>query len=693
MNSARLLESQIRRLAGVVALAVGLLMPALSLVSAYQNRVGEMEGEARVAALAVTEFVNTSGGLWQFQQERLKSVLTATVAAHHATRVVTPDGVELARIGAKPSGPVIVRSHDFLDFGQVAGRVELSAPVKDMLLGTVWPILLGIGLGLLVFFPLRRIPLRALRDAVQSLRESEELNRTVVASLSEGIVMVDREGRLLTANESARAILGARLDAWTSLRDMASSLRDEENHPLSDARHPIAQAFASGQPLRHAVIAMERAEGGQAWLRVNIQPLHDALTGEVNAVVASIVDISEDRAREAELARARDAAEAASRTKSQFLANMSHEIRTPMNGVLGMAQLLAADATLTDKQRRYLDIVQSSGESLLRVIDDILDFSKIEAGRMSLSDEVFDPRERVAMTLRLLETRAHAKHLELSWWAADAVPAWVKGDAARLHQILTNLVGNAIKFTEKGAVSVRVETDDIPSQAEDICRLRFTVSDTGIGIPAEYMPRLFTLFSQADETTSRRFGGTGLGLAISRQLVELMGGEMEVESEAGQGSSFRFTVLLGRAEPPAAVQPPEERVSERALGGRVLVVEDEPTNRMLAKAMLKIMGCTPALAESGEAALDWLEQDECDLILMDCQMPGLDGYETTRLIREREQRAEAGGKRIPIVALTANALSGDRELCLAAGMDDYLSKPYSRENLEQKVRRWLPPGV
>lgn len=397
---------------------------------------------------------------------------------------------------------------------------------------------------------------------------------------------------------------------------------------------------------------------------------------------------SQYKLREETLKQAVAAADAAAHAKREFLRNMSHEIRTPLNGVMGMAQLLSADTTLNEKQRRYLGIIESSGESLLRVINDILDFSKVEAGRLSLIEADFDLRERVETTLRLLENRAHAKNLELILTVSDAVPTWVKGDSSRLHQVLTNLVGNAIKFTERGSVLVRVESVEDQPHIATHCRLRFTVSDTGIGIPADYMPRLFTLFSQADETNARRFGGTGLGLAISRQLVELMGGEMEVESERGRGSTFRFSVLLGRAEPPLAVGPLEPRAPEHPVSGRVLVVEDDPTNSMLAKAMLRVVGCDPVLVESGEAALDWLEREKCDLILMDCQMPGLDGFETTRRIRARQK--ETGGKYCPIVALTANALDGDRERCLVAGMDDYLSKPYTRDALNQKLRRWLP---
>ncbi len=690
------LESLLRWLAGIVAITVGLLMPALYLVVSYQSRVGEMEGEARIAALAVTEFVNTNAGLWEFQQERLNGVLRKVVATHHSVQVVAADGRVIAGIGPAIAAHTVSRFHEFHDYGRVAGRVGVHVSVGEILGGVGWLVLAGGVIGLVVFFPLRNLPLKALQGATQALRESEERNRTVVASLSEGVMMVDREGRLLSVNEAARALFGASLEPWLSRRDMAVTVRDAEGNRLGDADHPIARTFASCEAQRHAVLQVEQAEGVSVWLQVNTQPLRDSSSGVVSAVVVSVIDISEDRQREEELGRARDAAEAASRAKSQFLANMSHEIRTPMNGVLGMAQLLAMDSSLKAEQRRYLQIIQSSGESLLRVIDDILDFSKMEAGRLSLAEEDFDLQERLSMTLRLMEMRAQAKSLELTWSVADDVPHWLKGDSARLHQVLTNLIGNAVKFTERGSVHVKVEPAADPHPAGGLWRLRFSVGDTGIGIPAQYLPRLFNAFSQADASNSRRFGGTGLGLSISRQLVELMGGEMGVESEPGQGSTFWFTVLMHTAENEGetslATLPDELAKNPPALVGRVLVVEDEPTNRLLAKAMLRVLGCTSEAVEEGQEALDWLDREQCDLILMDCQMPGLDGFETTARIREQEIQAGKDGRHIPIVAMTANALSGDRERCLRAGMDDYLSKPYTTEDLRAKLLRWLPAG-
>ncbi|MFP4154159.1 MAG: ATP-binding protein [Halothiobacillaceae bacterium] len=710
--------------------------------------------------------------------------------------------------------------------GDVRGVLEVRRPLADVSANGMGGVraaammsAVAIGLALILFWLVLRTLQRAMAGVRAQAEQARVVNERLTAEITarehveedlrfhqeklratfdgvlEAVIVINHQGTIVQANRVAADMFDYRLGELIGRN--VSCLMPQPHAGQHDMylRRYLATGKAHIIGMQRKVEARDR-NGRLFPVQLGV---NEIIFGQEHYFVGVIADISQQKAYEEELQRARDMAVESARAKSEFLANMSHEIRTPMNGVMGMTELLL-DTPLTDEQRDMVETVSRSSQALLTVINDILDLSKIEAGKLDLVEEQFDPVRTVEDVLDLFHARAQQKGLELGYWLEGPVERSLIGDEGRFRQVLNNLVGNAVKFTAEGWVSLRVSAGDQSGE------LQVEVCDTGPGIAREQQPRLFQPFVQADGSSTRAFGGTGLGLAISRQLVELMGGEIGLDSEPGRGACFHFSVRMkpaGKRQTQAAILPgtrlcylgpsalvarqlagwgaevehlrlaparPEktledynailvderlhsseevialtgargallcesrqvdgaapaegprrlfrplrERVvtqwlqalgtgpvaagpaapvapalaSERATdlrGLRVLVAEDNAVNQKLVRALLGRQGIEPEIVANGEEALQKLVSESFDLVLMDCQMPVMDGFEATRRIRARERSAD--GRRVPVIALTANAMEGDRQRCLDAGMDDYLAKPIVMARLLELLRYW-----
>ncbi|MDQ1833174.1 hybrid sensor histidine kinase/response regulator [Massilia scottii] len=525
---------------------------------------------------------------------------------------------------------------------------------------------------------------RALEQLLQQRESARELTEQILDQLPIPVFLKDRQGCFVRFNRQfqeftrrSRAEIEGRTIDEVGPRRWAGQTREEDE-----------QAWRSGR-----MVTSERR-------LANLDPPVDVVVSRIvihsggeSYLLGFSIDVSEQRAARDAMQRAVESAQAASRAKSDFLANMSHEIRTPMNGILGMTELVLESA-LAPQQREDIELVKGSADALLTIIDDILDFSKIEAGKLDIDDVPFDLGKLVRETLRSLALPARQKGLVLACELPPHLPPALKGDPGRLRQVLINLLGNAIKFTSEGGVTLSVTLRRVSEQR---CDVEFAVRDTGIGIAPDQQTLIFDAFSQVDGSPTRQYGGTGLGLTICRRLVMLMHGDISVSSEPGRGSVFRFTVPLGQTAAAPAAAPAHGRASvapapgsatlAREQAGRLHIVlaEDNPVNQRLALRLLEKMGHRVTVADNGLDALEHALHGGADLVLMDVQMPGLDGMAATRAIRRWEA---AHGGHVPVVAMTARAMQGDRERCLEAGMDDYLSKPVDSARLREVLARF-----
>jgi PAS domain S-box-containing protein len=509
-------------------------------------------------------------------------------------------------------------------------------------------------------------------DVEAAFRQSERF-RAILDQIEDGCCVVDLRGNYLFVNDAF-----CRLYGFDKGQIVGSNFKQSSGpERAGKLREMYSQVYTTGRPIKAFEYQIFPKDRPPLFVEQSISLEHDA-DGRAVGFLAITRDCTARKQAEEAMARAKEAAEAANRAKSEFLANMSHEIRTPMNGIIGMTALVL-DSALTPAQHESLQTIRSQAESLLTVVNDILDFSKIEQHHVELESVAFLVAAAVDEVVAPLAVRARAKGIELACAIAPDVPPCVSGDPVRLKQIVSNVLTNAVKFTERGSVRLDLSVDE---RDGDRVALHVRVADTGIGVPAGKQTAIFEPFQQADGSMTRRFGGTGLGLAIASNLVGLMGGRIWVESEPGAGSTFHVILPVAVADAPSLAAAAMPQTAKAARAARILVAEDNLVNQRVAAGLLTRRGHEVTVVSNGREAVAALQTGAFELVLMDVQMPDMDGFEATAAIRDWER---ATGRRVRIVAMTAHAMKGDKERCLAAGMDGYLSKPIDQRSLYAAV--------
>ncbi len=520
--------------------------------------------------------------------------------------------------------------------------------------------------------------------AEQKLRESENKTRIILDHSAAAITLTDKDEKIVSWNKFTEQLLGMK-SADLYMKPISFL------YPKEEWKKIRAEDIRNLGSKHHFETKVIRKDGKIIDVDLSVNVLKDD-QGNIVGSVGIVHDITERKRTQEILLQAKIAAEEANRAKSMFLANMSHEVRTPMNAILGMIDL-TLDTPLSDEQMDNLKTAKDAAGNLLNLINDILDLSRVESGKIKLEAIEFNLRNVIHSVCKGLTVLSKNKNLELVWTVHSSVPEFLEGDPLRLRQIIINLVNNAIKFTHKGTIELSVEA---LSAEHDECQLKFCVSDTGIGIAKDKQPKIFEVFSQADDSTTRRYGGTGLGLAISKRLVEMMGGRIWLESEEFKGSRFQFIVTFKIKEKTSsmAVQGDLADSSETSTAGgqdflknaHILLAEDNLVNQKVATKVLEKRGCVVKIAQNGQEAVDSVSRENFDMVLMDVQMPILDGLEATKIIRDEEKQT---GKRVPIVAMTARAMDGDEKKCFEAGMDGYISKPIEPAKVYETIEQIL----
>jgi len=654
---------------------VSLVLPASHAFISYNYLLGTLEAEAEINSKLVTGLVITNPELWRYETVRIEELLSRRPRSGvlETRRIFDSNNVLVAESVNPLASPKVTVSQALIDGVDVAGRIEISRSFMPVIVQSGILSLFSFGLGLLLY---RWLPFQDVVKAGKKLQESYDFLLNVMECSTNSIVVLDLAGNIQMFNRSFER-LTERSHENLAGQPFLSLLSGGPYAYFKAAFNRICKMNSPSESLEMEILLQSGIyrclEGGA---------LPYSSEGKISGVVVSLNDITERKQQEAELLVLKETAESANRAKSSFLANMSHEIRTPMNGVIGMAQLLTM-TELTEEQREYVAAIKYSGKNLLSLINDILDLSKIEAGKIVIETEEFSLQHCVNDVVLTQKSAIFEKGLNLDVTLDSHIPPAVEGDQLRVKQILLNLLANAVKFTSQGNISISAAVEELRDTSVEV---KISVQDTGIGISADGIQNIFNPFMQEDSSISRKFGGTGLGLAISRQLAELMGGSIAVESTPGSGSFFTVTLPFSLAKSCESLPEPLQS-SEAILSGsplRILLVEDNATNIDFESALLKKLGHTVVSTANGSECLEALENGRFDLVLMDIHMPVMSGSDALREIRRKERNTPF---RQPVIALTAHALRGDRESFLNDGFDGYVSKPLDVLELISEIQQ------
>ena len=700
-----LLERSIHRMALAIACVLALSIPAGYFIVTYLDHTDSLDFKAKVKAAALSSSIASNPETWMFAENRLQGLISREPVAlsDELVQVFDKDNGIVTQVGGTPPKPLLSRSHPLYDADRLVGRIVVVGSARGLAWGTLASALFGLLFGAAVYAVVRVLPARELRAATAALSASELRFRSLFENAPNVAVQgYDAERRVIYWNAASEHLYGYTA-AEAFGQDLATLI-------IPDAMRPGVSAAISawrdgGPAIPASELTLQRKDGSPVVVfSSHVMLLSAAGQPEMYCIDVELTELKRTEAelrsyqqsleqkveeRTTALTIAKEAAEAANRAKTTFLANMSHELRTPMNAIIGMTAIVLRGTT-DRRQIDQLTKVTNAAQNLLGIIGDILDISKIEAERFSLERVDFTLAVVLESLSNLVVDKAVEKGLKLMIEVPPGLASQVfNGDRLRLGQILLNLVGNAIKFTPAGSVTLRLEvSEDLPTQLV----LRFEVRDTGIGISAPDQQRVFSAFEQADGSMTRRYGGTGLGLAISKRLAQMMGGTMGVESALGEGSLFWFTARIDKSSAAApdadqAEASAEARLRSVCAGRRILLVEDEPVNQEVSRWLLEDVGLAVDLAEDGQRALEMAQQGDYALILMDVQLPKMNGFDAARAIR-----ALPGGRDLPILAITAHVFEEGRQGCLDAGMNDHIGKPVEPQTLYATLLKWLAPA-